>query len=97
LLVRRVLPFDKETTTYELFTLHPPILYMGLCQTALVNVALNITLMSVDTMFAIPMSVLLKNDATLPFWVTLLSGQLYDEFLTKEEHGVSKPCQETLS
>jgi hypothetical protein len=53
LLVYRTLQFDKETTTYEFFTQYLPILHMGLCKTALVNVALHITFMSVNQKFAI--------------------------------------------
>jgi hypothetical protein len=37
LLVYQTLQFDEGTTTLEFFTQHPPILHMGLCETALAN------------------------------------------------------------
>jgi hypothetical protein len=65
LLVHRTVQFDEEMTTYEFFTQHPLILYTRLCETVMVDVALRVTFMSVNQTFAIPTSVLLKND--LPF------------------------------
>jgi hypothetical protein len=47
---------------------------MGLCETALVNVALHITVISVNQRFAIPLSVPLKDDATFVLGANLLSG-----------------------
>jgi hypothetical protein len=85
LLVYRTIPFDKETTTYEFFTQPPPILHMGLRETGLVDVALHITLMSVNQRFAIPPSVPLKDDATLVLGAHLLSAHCYGDFLAKQE------------
>jgi hypothetical protein len=85
LLVHGILQFDEETTTYEFFTQHPPILHMGLCDTALVNGVLNITFMSVDPTFAIPQSVLWKDDATFVLGVNLLSSHFCGDFLAKQE------------
>jgi hypothetical protein len=86
LLVYQTILFNKATTTYELFIRHPSILYMGLCETALVNVALHITLMSVNQRFAISPSVPLKDDATFALGANLLSGHFYGDFLAKQEH-----------
>jgi hypothetical protein len=74
LLVYRTILSDKETTTYEFFIRHPSILYMRLCETALVNVALHITLVSVNQRFAIPPSVPVKDDATFALGANSLSG-----------------------
>jgi hypothetical protein len=84
--VYRTILFDKETTTYELFIRHPSILYMGLCETALVNVALHITFMPVNQKFAILPSVRLKDGATFVLGPNLLSGHFYGDFLAKQEH-----------
>jgi hypothetical protein len=86
LLVYRTILFDKETTTYELFIRHPSILYMGLCETAFVNVALHITLMPVNQRFAIQPSVPLKDDATFVLGANSLSGHFYGDFLAKQEN-----------
>jgi hypothetical protein len=86
LMVYPTILFDKETTTYELFLRHPSILYMGLCETALVNVALHITLMSINQRLAIPPSVPLKDDATFVLGANLLSGHFYGDSLAKQEH-----------
>jgi hypothetical protein len=86
LLVYRTLQFDEETTTYEFFTQHPPILHMGVCETALVNVALHITFISVNQSFPIPLPVPLKDDATFVLGASLLSGHFYGDFLAKQEH-----------
>jgi hypothetical protein len=89
LLVHRTLLFDEETTAYELFTKHPPILDMRLCETGLVNVALNVTFFSVDPTFAIPQSALLKDDVTFVPGVNLLSGHFCGGFLAKQEQATA--------
>jgi hypothetical protein len=86
LLVYRTILFDKETTTYEPFIRHPSILYMGLCEKALANVALHITLMPVKRRFAIPLSLPLKDDAAFALGANLLSGHFYGDFLARQEH-----------
>jgi hypothetical protein len=57
------------------FTLHLPILYMGMCETVLVNVALNILFMLVDP---IPESALLKENVTFVLGVKVLSRSFYE-------------------
>jgi hypothetical protein len=59
-LVRRTFQFNEKRTICEFFTQHPSILSMGLCEAVLVNAALNITFISVDSMSAMPQSVALK-------------------------------------
>jgi hypothetical protein len=97
LLVYRTLQFDEETTTYEFFTQHPPILHMGLCETALANVALHITFMSVKQSFAVPPSVPLKDDTTFVLGSNLLAAHFYGDCLAKQERRLWAVAREILS
>jgi hypothetical protein len=91
LLVHRTLQFDEETTADEFFTQHPPFLYMRRCETRLINVALNITVILVDPTFAIAQPVLLENDVTFISGVNLLSGHFHGDFLAKQEQTTWPP------
>jgi hypothetical protein len=89
LLVYPTLQFDKETTTYEFFTLHPAILCMGRCETILANIALDITPMSVlRPDVCDPQPVLLKDDETFVLSINLLSSHSHGNFLVKQNHGL---------
>jgi hypothetical protein len=88
-LVCQALQFDEETTTYVCFTQHPLIIWMGLGEAVLVDVALNTTVLSVDLMIAIPESVLLKDDALLVPGANLLSIRFSGDFLAKREQSTA--------
>jgi hypothetical protein len=70
---------------------------MGLCEKVLDNVGLNITFISVHATFAIPHSVLLKDDGAFLLGVSLLSGHFYGDFRAKQEYGVRPISGEILS
>jgi hypothetical protein len=75
----------EETMPYRFFTQPSPILCIRPCETVFVNVTLDTTFMSVDPVFAISQSVLLKDDATFVLGFNLLSGHFSDDFLGNQE------------
>jgi hypothetical protein len=70
---------------------------MGLCETALVNVAVRITLMSVGQTFAIQAFLLLKDDVTCVLDVKLLYRHFYGDVLAKQGPGVEATLSEMFS
>jgi hypothetical protein len=62
---------------------------LGLYQTVLVKVTLDITFMSVDPTFAIPQSVLLKDDVPFVLGVNLLSGHFSGDLVDKQAQGTA--------
>jgi hypothetical protein len=65
----------------------------------MVFVNLNITFTSVGPMFAIPQSVLPKDDVTIGLGVNLLSSHFYGDFLAKQEQNTqtNSPSSRCLS
>jgi hypothetical protein len=84
LLIYGILQSNEETATCEFFAQHLPILCMGLCESLMLNVALNIMFIAIDLMFSKPQSALLKDHVIFVFGVNLLSRHCYGHFLAKQ-------------